>query len=525
MALFRAMATVGGYTMLSRLLGFARDVLIATLVGAGTVTDAFFVAFKLPNLFRRLFAEGAFNAAFVPLFAGLLETEGRDTARLFAERALSLLALVLLGLTILVELAMPLVMYVFAPGFAEVPGKMALTTEMSRITFPYLLFISLVSLLSGVLNSLGRFAAAAAAPVILNLCLIGALLGLSPLMPTQGHALAWGVALAGVLQFLWLIWNCHKAGMDFYLPRPRWTPRIRLLVRRIGPGALGAGVYQVNLVVDTILASLVGTGAVSFLFYADRLTQLPLGVVGTAVGIALLPLLSRQIRAGQDGAALDSQNRAVEVALLLTLPAAVALFVVAGPLVGGLFQHGAFSQEDRVATAHALMAFSVGLPAYVLVKVLAPGFFAREDTATPVKVAGVALVANIVLNLLLMGPLGHVGIALATALAQWLNAILLALLLVRRGVYRWDARLKRRLVRMGGACVAFAGVLWLMAWGLRGWTEGDSLHRILAVGVLVVAGLVAYGGLVRLFGAASLSEIKAALRRPQPAAPAESSSS
>lgn len=459
MVLLRSIATVGGFTLLSRVTGFVRDILIAGFLGAGLVSDAFFVAFKFPNLFRRLFAEGAFAAAFVPLFAATLEKEGREEAKRFAERTFALLGLVLALLTAVMMIIMPWAMIVFAPGFGDIPGKRELAAELARITFPYLLFISLCSLLSGILNGLGKFAAAAATPVILNLTLMVALLGLTAFVETPGHALAWGVAAAGLLQFAWLMVSARRTGMMPRLRRPRLSPRIRLLLRRIVPVAFGAGIYQVNLLVDTMLASLVSQGAVSFLYYADRVNQLPLGVIGVAVATALLPLLSRQIAAQDDQGAADSQNRAIEFALLLTLPAMAGLILLAEPIITVLFQRGAFSAADAEATAGALAAFAVGLPAYVLIKVLSPGFFAREDTRTPVRVAALALVVNIVLNVILMQVLAHVGIALATALSSCLNASLLLIILIRRGHFVWDVRLKGRLPRIGAATLLMVAVV------------------------------------------------------------------
>ncbi len=514
MALVRHAATVGGLTMVSRVLGFARDILIAKVLGAGDVADAFFVAFKLPNFFRRLFAEGAFNAAFVPIFSDLLEREGRARARLFAEQALSLLLLVLFLFVALFQAVMPWAMYGFAPGFAADPDKFALAIDLTRLTFPYLLFISLVSLMAGVLNSLKRFAAAAATPILLNLSLIGAILVLARHTATPGHALAWGVSLAGVLQFLWLAAACRRAGMALRLPRPRFTPRLRELLRRMLPAVVGAGVVQINLVVDTILASLLPEGSVSYLFYADRVNQLPLGVVGVAVGTALLPLLSRQLAAGRAAEALESQNRAAEMALLLTLPAAAALIAIAGPVIGVLFERGAFGAQESQATALALMAYAVGLPAYVMVKVLTPGYFARHDMRTPVRIAMVAMLANLVLNLVLMVPLAHAGLALATALSAWLNIALLARGLGRRGHLAPDGRLKRRLPRMALAALAMGLVLWLGAEALAGPLSGGFAARVAALGVLVVGGLVLFAALAQALGAFRLAELKAMLARP-----------
>ena len=511
MNLLRSIATIGGMTMISRVLGFVRDILIAAVLGAGMLADVFFVAFKFPNLFRRLFAEGAFNMAFVPIFAGILETDGKDRARLFAGQALSLLAWTLLCFVVAIEIAMPWVMVGFAPGFVSEPVKFALAVDLTRVTFPYLLLISLVSLMAGVLNSLGRFAAAAATPILLNLCMIGAILGLARWMETPAHALAWGVAGAGVAQFVWLFIHCLRAGMRLRLGRPRLTPKIKLLVRRILPAAVGAGIYQINLLVDTIIASLLPAGSISYLFYADRVNQLPLGVVGVAVGTALLPLLSRQVKAGETGAAMYSQNRALEVSFLLALPAAAALMVIAEPIAVVLFQRGAFGVQEAKATAAALAVYATGLPAYVLVKTLAPGFFARQDTATPVKVAAVSMIANLVLNLLLIVPFKHVGIAAATAASAWLNAGLLALILKKRGLLRTDRRLRERLPRTLAAGAGMAAVLALGQWALADALSGGEAGRIVALAALVTLGLIVFALLAQLAGAATLADFKGLL--------------
>ena len=512
MSLGRAIATVGSLTLLSRIIGFVRDVVLSAVLGSGPVADAFIVAFKLPNLFRRLFAEGAFSAAFVPLFAGKLEQEGPDAARDFAERCQAVLVFALLGFVALMEIFMPLGMYVLAPGFGDMPGKLELATELSRITFPYLLFISMVSLQSGVLNALGRFAAAAGTPVLLNIVSIAVLIALVPYTPTAGHAMAWGVFASGLAQFAWLVFSMKKAGMSLRFVRPRLSPDVALMLKRVVPGAVGAGVYQINLTVNTMIASKVANGAVSYLNYAERVNQLPLGVVGVAIGTALLPLLSRQLRAGEAGAALESQNRAMEMGLLLTLPAAAALMTIAHPIIAVLFERGSFTAADTDAVALALMVLASGLPAYVLVKVLTPGFFAREDTRTPVRVAGASMVLNVVVNLALMAPLGYLGMALSTSLAAWFNVAALIWLLHRRGYFTIDARLRSRLGRIVAACTAMSGCLWasmaltapLMP--LPGW-------RIVALALLTVVGMGTYAAAVFLTGAAKLPEVKAMLRR------------
>ena len=513
MALVRWVATVGGYTMGSRVLGFARDILIASILGAGPVADAFFIAFKLPNFLRRLFAEGAFNAAFVPLFAGSLERDGRAAAKSFAEDVLTVLLWALLLLVIVAQIVMPWLMHALAPGFADEPEKFDLTVQLTRLTFPYILLISLVSLLGGVLNSLYRFAAVAATPILLNLCLIAALLGLSRWTETPGHALAIGVTVGGIVQFVWLVVAASRAGMALRLRRPRLTPGVRRLLVIAAPAALGAGVAQVNLVIDIIIASLLPPGSVSFLYYADRVNQLPLGVVGVAVGTALLPLLSRQLRAGAAAEAAKSLNRAIEIALLLALPAAVALVVIAGPVIVVLFERGAFGPGESAAAAGALVAYAGGLPAFVLIKVLAPAYFARQDTRTPVRIAVLCLLVNVALNLILMGPLAHVGVALATTLAGWLNVALLAAGLARRGFLRPDARLRRRIPRLVAACAGMAAVLWGVNLGLESLLAESVGLRIPALAALVGTGLASYAVLAGVTGTVCPSELRGLLRR------------
>jgi putative peptidoglycan lipid II flippase len=520
--MLRSIATVGGYTMVSRLLGFARDVLTAAVLGAGPVADAFFVAFKLPNFFRRLFAEGAFNAAFVPLYSGRLATDGPAAAKRFATEVLSVLLAVLFVFVTAAQIAMPALMYLFAPGFADDPAKFQLAIHLSRLTFPYLLFISLVSLLGGVLNSLGRFAAAAATPILLNLVLIGALLGATPFLPTPGHALAWGVAAAGIGPFLWMAVACHRAGVHLSLPRPRLTPSVKRLLRLMVPGAIGAGVVQINLLIDTVIASLLPTGAVSYLYYADRVNQLPLGVVGVAVGTALLPVLSRQIRTGDEAGARYSMNRALEFALFLTVPSAAALIVIADPVIAVLFQRGAFGSHEAAATGAALQAFALGLPAYVLVKVLGPGFFAREDTATPVKIAIGCVFANVAISLTLIQFIAHVGIALATATTAWINAGTMWRILNSRGQFAADARLRRRSVRILAASALMAAGLWAGTALLAGWFAAHGPIRWLALALLVAGGFALYGGAALALGAADRADLGRLLprrfRRPVPGA-------
>ena len=510
--MLRGVVTVGGWTLASRILGFLRDSLIALLLGAGPVADAFFVALKLPNLFRRLFGEGAFNAAFVPEFAGMLAAEGPATARQFAAEAFAVMTFWLGLLTILGEIFMPEVMLVLAPGFASVPAKFALAVTLSRITFPYLILICLAALVSGVLNGLDRFTAASASYVLFNIISIAFMLGLAPYVPTIGHALSWGVTASGVAQLAVLMVAMHRAGMGFRVPWPRLTPPIRVLLRRMGPGLIGAGVTQLNLAVDVIIASLLPAGTVSVLYYADRVQQLPLGVIGTAVGTAMLPLLSRQVRAGEGTAALATQNRAIEYALFLTVPAALGLIVAARPIISVLFGHGAFSAEDVALSARALAAYAVGLPAFVLVKVLAPGFFARSDTSTPVRIGIVAVVLNLALNLAFMRPLQSTGPAVATSIAAMFNMAGLGVVLARRGHLRLSADLLSRVVRIFAAAAAMALVVALLGLVLFAHPLGAGLRLAALIG-LILAGLASYSVMLLLSGAYDLRQARMMLRR------------
>ncbi len=499
--------------MASRVFGFARDMFIAAMLGAGPVADAFFVALKLPNLFRRLFGEGAFNAAFVPTFAGTLAAEGPAAARRIAEQALAMMTVFLGALTLLGILVMPYIMTVLAPGFSADPAKFTLAVEMTRITFPYLLLICLVALLSGVLNGLNKFAMAAGAPLLFNVVSMATLWLLTPYVATPGHALSWGVTLSGVLQLILVAHACAAAGMPLRMPRPRLTPEMRVLLRRMAPGIVGAGVTQLNLAVDVIIASLLPGGSVSYLYYADRVNQLPLGVIGAAVGTALLPLLSRQVRAGEEDASRATLNQAVEISLVLTLPAALALAAISGPVVSTLFGRGAFGGEAVAATSAALAVFAIGLPAYVLTKAFAPGFFARGDTSTPVKIGVAAVALNLVLNLSLMYPLAHVGVALATALAALFNAGLLGFILWRRGHFAPSARLRTRTLRMVLAAVAMAAILWFGQQPLAALLSNLPFARLIGLAVLVGVGGAAYLLVGQSIGAFDIREILKLVRR------------
>lgn len=513
MALLRSIATVGSFTLISRALGFVREVLIANVIGPGLVADAFIFAFKFPNFFRRMFAEGAFNAAFVPLYAGRHESEGADAARRFAGEVASVMANWMLVFTLLALAAMPWLMAALAWGWLDQPEKFDLTVNLTRITFPYLMFMVLTAMLSGMLNSLGRFAAAAAAPILLNVILIAALLLVKyDVLALPGHALAWGVALAGVGQFLWLALFCRRMGILPRLPRPRLTPGVRRLFTLMLPGVVGASVVHINLLIDQFLATLLPEGSLTYLYLADRINQFPLGVVGVSVGVALLPAMSRQLRAGDEAAAAYNQNRAIEFALFLTVPAAAAFIAVGGPIIDVMYRHGATDAAEARAITAALVAFAVGLPAAVLIKAFQPGFFARQDTMTPFKITVAAVALNIVLAVALMQVILHAGIALATSLAYWFSAGMLGLVLARRGQLRFDARLRRRVPLIVLCAGAMAGAVWWLAALLAGPLAGPLWQRAAALALIVAAGAVIYGGLALISGAMRPADL-AALRR------------
>ena len=510
MRIIRAMATVGGFTGISRIFGLIRESLMSHIIGASPITDAFLVAFKFPNFFRRIFAEGAFNASFVPQFSGQLASEGLESAKLLAERVMAVLGVTLILFVILIVIVTPWVMGIIAPGFSATPERLDMAITFTRITFPYILFISLAALLSGVLNSLDRFAAAAAAPIILNITMIGAMIIFSYADLATGKALSWAVFLAGILQLAWLYWVCWRAGFRLKIHLPRLTPEVRTVVRLMVPGAIGAGVMNINLLLDMVFASLLPSGSVSFLHYADRLNQLPLSLFGIAMGTALLPSLSRQIRLGEEDKARASQGLAVEVSLQLTIPAALGLMLLSYPIIDLLY---GLKGEQITATAAALAAFATGIPAYVLSKVFVTGFFARQDTKTPVKIAIISIVCNLMLNIILMGPFSHVGLAMATSIAAWVNAGLLLLILHRRRWFSLNRQIQITGVKvlvsaaaMGGGLI-FARDQWLT-------TLPDTLLlQIMAVLSIIICGMVIFGGIGQLTGAFNLTHIRQALRR------------
>jgi putative peptidoglycan lipid II flippase len=493
--------TVGGYTLLSRITGFARDIILAAVLGAGPLADAFFVAFRLPNHFRAIFAEGAFNAAFVPAYARIREQGGRHSASLFADRIFTLLLASQIVLLALALVFTPQAIDLLAPGFARDPGRFALAVDLSRITFPYLLLITLVTLYGGILNALQRFAAAAAASILLNLSMI-VTLALAAFFPTAGHAAAWGVLISGVLQAMLVGGDTWRVGAMTALRWPELDADVRKFFRALGPATLGSMGVQLALFADTIIASFLATGALSALYYADRLNQLPIGVIGIAAGTVILPEMSRRIAAGDETGASHAQNRAVEFTLLMAIPCVVAFFVIPELIMRAMFVRGAFTAADAVAAAHTLTAYAFGLLPFVLIRSVIATFFARGDTATPVKAALIAAAVNIAFKFLLMGPLAQVGLALATSIGAWINLGLVIWFGIRAGHAQIDDRLRQSAIKLAATGIVLAGVLWLCDGPVGHLFDGmQRLHDVAALALLAAIGGVVYGCIVLvLFG-------------------------
>jgi putative peptidoglycan lipid II flippase len=454
--------TVGGYTLLSRLTGFARDIMLAAMLGAGPVADAFFVAFRLPNHFRAIFAEGAFNAAFVPAYAHVHGEKGESSARLFADRIFTLLFLSQVVLLVLAWLFMPQAMSVLAPGFTDDAEQRRLAIELTRITFPYLLLITLVTLYGGMLNVMQRFASAAAASIFLNIAMI-ATLALAAFFPTAGHAAAWGVLISGFLQYFLLAGDLASHG-----GLPRFAPLkldedIRAFFRALGPATLGSMGTQVAMFADTIIATFLPAGALSALYYADRLNQLPIGVIGIAIGTVLLPEMSRRLAAEDHQGAMAAQRRAFDFTLLFAVPFVAAFLAVPDAICRAMFARGAFTKADAAAAGATLAAYAVGLIPFVLIRSAVATFYARKNTATPVKASLTGLAVNMTLKVLLMGSLAQIGLALATAVGAWINLLLVLGFAVRANYLELDRLLVRSLLKFLGIGVVLGLVLWLTA--------------------------------------------------------------
>jgi len=499
-SLLRALGTISSLTLVSRILGFARDAIIARVFGVGIATDAFFVAFRLPNLLRRLFAEGAFSQAFVPVLAQYRQREGEAATRQLVDRTATLLALALLAVSLLGILIAPLIIYVSAPGFSATPEKFDLTVAMLRITFPYILFISLVSLAGGILNTWSRFAVPAFTPSLLNVAMIVGAAWAAPYFDPPALALAWSVFAGGLLQLALQIPALARIGM---LPRPQLAladPGVRRILKLMAPAALGVSIAQVSLIINTIFASFLVTGSVSWLYYADRLMEFPTGLLGVALGTILLPSLAKYHADAAPEEYARMLDWGLRLAVLLALPSAAALAVLGVPLVTTLFHYGQFAEQDVWMTRQALMAYSVGLTALILVKVLAPGFYARQDVRTPVKIAMVTLVFTQLLNVVLILPLAHAGLALSISLGAWLNAGFLLRGLIRRGIYRPQPGWKSFGLR---TVMAACGMSLVLGFGMGPelwWLQSAGGMRIAALFGMVALGMTVYFGLLWLMG-------------------------
>ena len=617
MSLLRSMATICGFTALSRILGFIRDILIGYFLGSSHAADAFFAAFKFPNIFRRIFGEGAFNSAFVPLFSRELTSKGRKEAMHFASQTFSLLAIVLLIITIIAIPLMSWITMVHAPGFnavktfrgdsnnnevsfdikikgskaiyfvienggnAEIknitlvnnnndtenlldqsdwlsekgklikkyslskdknftrikgnaliknskegsthlsiyinhPDTFNLTVTLSKITFIYLLCMALVAHMSGVLNTIKIFGMPAAAPVLLNMTFLAGFLIFSIFWGLKGdpvkyaHVAAWCVFVAGFLQLGALYFTCFRKGLRIKLCKPKISPQIKRLFILMGPGVLAAGIQQINLLVGSIIASF-REGAISYLYYSERVYQLPLGVIGISLGVILLPEVTKRLRNGDQTGAITSMNRGIELAMLLTIPASIALIVIPYPIISTLFQHGAFTAEDANQTALSLAGFAIGIPGYVLVRVLQPGYFARENTKTPMLIAGVTVIVNIVFSIILFDSLGHIGIAIATSIAAWVNVALL--LFGLRNFWKPDARLKSRIPKIFIASIVMGSLLWILHQTIKEMFNHDFWLRLGGVSMLVIFGITIYFFIAFKLKASSLKELKADFKK------------
>ncbi|MGJ4947745.1 murein biosynthesis integral membrane protein MurJ [Bradyrhizobium sp. HKCCYLS20291] len=503
--------TVGGYTLLSRLTGFARDIMLAAILGAGPVADAFFIAFRLPNHFRAIFAEGAFNAAFVPAYAHVHGEKGPASAGLFADRIFTLLLASQIVLLMLAWVFMPQAMTILAPGFTDDPGQRELAITLTRITFPYLLLITLVTLYGGMLNVMQRFASAAAASIFLNIAMM-ATLAVAVFFPTAGHAAAWGVLISGFLQYFLLAGDLARLG-----GLPRFAPLkldddIRAFFKALGPATLGSMGTQVAMFADTIIATFLPAGAISALYYADRLNQLPIGVIGIAIGTVLLPEMSRRLTANDHDGAMEQQRRAFEFTLLFSVPFVAAFLAVPDVITRAMFARGAFTKGDAAAAGATLAAYAVGLIPFVMIRSAVSTFYARKDTATPVKASLTGLTVNVVLKVLLMGSLAQVGLALATAVGAWINLLLVLGFAVHKGYLRFDRRLTLSLVKFAGTGVLLAAALWGTAYVAAPYlaTLGRAQDEA-TLGVLIVVGAVIYAAaILLLFGPRWL---KALMRR------------
>ena len=502
MNLLKSLATISSLTLVSRILAFVRDVLIARIFGAGAATDAFFVAFKLPNLLRRLFAEGAFSQAFVPIFGEYKNRKGDDETKLLVDHVATMLAIILFVVTLIGIIAAPVLVYISAPGFAKEPDKFDLTVQLLRVTTPYIFFISLVAVAAGILNTYNKFWVPAFAPILLNVCFIGGALWLAPYIDPPIMALAWAVFVAGIVQLLFMIPFLKKIGM---LPRWRFNFKdegMRRVIRKMGPAVFGVSVAQISLIINTIFASFLVAGSVSWLYYADRLMEFPAGVLGVAIGTILLPSLSKCYASNDTSEYSRLLDWGLRLTIMLTLPAALALGMISVPLLATFFQHGAFDAHDVLMTSRALIGYSIGLIGLILVKILAPGFYAQQDIKTPVKIAVVTLIATQVMNALFVFGLGlqHVGLALSIGLAACLNSAILFYYLRKRDIYRPEPGWAKFFAKICIAMLILALTLWFGMGKEHYWLTTHGWGRIFHLTWLVLLGMTVYLAVLWLLG-------------------------
>ncbi len=490
--MFKSFFTISFFISLSRILGFIRDILIARYVGVSVLSDAFFAAFRLPNFFRRVFAEGAFNSSFVPIFIEKLHNEknpqNNHDVKIFLANIFSILLYSLFIFVIILQIFMPFFMKILFPGFFSDPEKSSLLISFSHITIFYLIFISLVSFFSGILNSINKFAVPASSPIILNSTLILVILLCGEMFSNYGYALSWGVFLAGILQFIFVGFAVYKSGFLVYPKVPKINQDIRKFFRKLLPGIIGANVMQINLLIDSIFASMI-MGAVSYLYYADRINQLPLAMIGIAIGIALLPNLSRRIKGGEFESAIKLQNMALEAGLILVMPATLALTVLAYPIISTLFQRGAFGENESNLVSQALMFYSMGLPSFVLVKVMEPSFFSRGDTKTPMKIAILCLINNVILNYVFyILEMGFIGIILASVFSSYLNLTLLITNLIRKKLFYFEKDFVKKLISILIPSIVMALTLHL----LKQYFFIQDFNKIFELSMMILLGLIIY---------------------------------
>ena len=511
---FRSFFTVSFYTFISRILGFIRDILIAKFLGSTVIADAFFVAFRIPNFFRRVLAEGAYSAALIPVFSGVvIDTKDDHEAADFVENTMSLLLFVTIILTFIFFFGMPYIIQILAPGFSNNKEAFDLAVHFGKIIFPYLIFISLVAHFASINNVHGKFVAGAFAPAILNISLILSLFILTPQLSTAGHALSYGVLIGGLFQFIYL----YKAVLHFYRPRiriPIFNSRLKKFLRLFFPGLIGSGVIQLNIIIGTIIASFLPIGAISHIYYADRLNQLPLAIFGIAMGIVLLPTLSKAIKQNNSEEIQATQNRSLEFSLLISLPSAAGLYILSFPIIHILFERGAFLSEDTFYTSKVLSIFALGLPAYILIKILVTCFFAREDTKTPLYVSIVSVIVNIVLSILLISSMREMGIAVATAISAWINAILLFLILYKDNNLYLESKLIRNSLKILFATIILViGCYFLNELIFINIADLSTILKILNLLLVIICSKIIYLGMIFMLKVISIQDLKGYIKQ------------